>query len=490
MYWENALDTFGKTLLGALGVPLGTGCGMSKNPITDALRSGDFVEKYKDIKGFGLDSVSRVAVICQIAVYDFENSGPDDDGQAKPLRRQWYHWFKVRFAQPFSEQMGQDIQKTKWATDWAGRMSRAFSYLVDSRMYTYRELWVVDGSRMIYHDGNCLPLVERRDILICVEKDSLFDDYKVVANAMGAQALYSGKGKSSKAAIEKLTDQHFNRDRPLYVLSVTDFDYDGQAVIAPAFTDQLRRYKSDLVESRAGVVPEQVDDWDSKYRLKLRNDGYREWANENAIFEYVCDDCGTESFAKGTDVSTCVSCGGECVPDLDKPYGFEVEALTSRDYRVPLVEALLKVFPFDELVSLLRSDCTADASLAADWLADSVFKENEEYQQIQKALEKYEALRDIVSQFESECQGALWEEGYSHQRDWKDDDDDPTEDEFKDWVHNSYGRGPWRPFDRNDRTNSLRDLLEDGDAYDEWTKQQVIPDDRRDEFKWVFDDGS
>jgi hypothetical protein len=129
------------------------------NPITGALETMDVVGLCQDISGFGKASVARLASICQMAVYD-QAGGPDGDHKRKGLRRQWYSWFKTRFAQPFSQQLAQhgDEKESEGfdGTGWAGRLSQVYSSLVDDERATYVDLWVDDASRMMDRNWSAL----------------------------------------------------------------------------------------------------------------------------------------------------------------------------------------------------------------------------------------------------------------------------------------------------------------------------------------------
>ncbi|HUX76671.1 MAG TPA: hypothetical protein VMY40_08545, partial [Anaerolineae bacterium] len=104
MDWTQFLDDFGKAMLRRIDVDperLPT----DHNPITDALKVSDFVALHEDMDGFSRIALSRLATICQMAVFDWQE-GPEGDGKPKALRRHWYAWYKTHFAQPFARQLG------------------------------------------------------------------------------------------------------------------------------------------------------------------------------------------------------------------------------------------------------------------------------------------------------------------------------------------------------------------------------------------------
>ena len=466
MNWYNKLGGFGKKLLGELGYDY---LPTDHNPITRALEEGDFLTRYAYIKGVeNRTRMSRLAVICQMAVYD-NGRGPDGDGKQKGLRRQWYSWFKTRFAQPYHNQVDAGTEFN--GTGWAGRMSQTYGWLVDNANVTYRDLWVDDASRMMerWH----ARLFAECNIIVAVEKDSLFSDFKAAAHALGAVSLLSGKGKTSKAATEKQLREHFGwdahydpftADDQLIILHISDHDYDGEQVIGPTFAEQARRYTSHILEARVGIKPESVDDWQANwYEVKTNNSGYISWSEEKALFWAVCDFCGHEWAAQGVNL-TCSECGGIVTLDVDdwQPHGFEVESLPTRAYYTLLVRALLEVLPFEYVVSKLRDECKADAYSAADYIQASILEKNADYQAL---LEEFARLEDIKDAFERKVKDTLSELGEPHIEDWRDDGDDPEPRDFEQHVYKAQDwTGPWRPFSDRDRTAKLVEYLRDEQA--------------------------
>ena len=204
--WVSLIDTWGMELLYELGYnpyDLPT----DHNPITKAVKADVFfVGEHEHDKRFNRTSVSRLATICQMIVYDHQG-GPEGDHKPKALRRHWYAWYKVNLAIPLSLQYGDDPNEAKWGLLWAGRLSTTYANFVDRDDITYKDLWVEDGSRMIKRFAE--ELFRDANIIIAVEKDSLFPDFEEAGTALGAKVLYSGKGKSSKAAIERVLRENF-----------------------------------------------------------------------------------------------------------------------------------------------------------------------------------------------------------------------------------------------------------------------------------------
>lgn len=447
MNWEKKLTRFDRVLLGELCY---SGLPTDHNPITEALEDHRFVEDFGHLKGFNRTSLSKLATLCQMAVFD-QAGGPEGDNKLKALRRHWYSWYKTKFAQPLSEQLGEDLQSERWGLNWSARLSQTYSYFVDSWGVTYQDLWVDDASRMMQSIHK--TLFEGCHIIIAVEKDSLFSDFVAPAKALGATTVYSGKGKSSKAAIEKVLREHFcwtpNSPQfdslyPLIILHITDYDFDGEAVIGPTFAEQARRYTPFVLEARVGIQPSDVvnlnHDLQHKwYQIKISNRGYENWAEDKALF---LNDWGlVEQGCVGFDRT------------LHTAYGLEVEALKTRDYYGLLVEALLTVLPFDYIVEKLRDECVADHAIAANILLNEIINENQSYLDL---LNEFSRLEQIKQEFEDQVQGDFLELGAPLIDDWRHLEDDPTPNDYKIYVeHASDYSIPWNPFNSRLRTDAL-----------------------------------
>ena len=483
MNWYRLIDGFGRQLLSHLGEDPND-LPTDHNPVTRALQDPDFVSNYDHIPGFNRIALSRLATICQMIVFD-EQGGPEGDDQPKALRRHWYSWYKVDFAQPLAQQLG-DFKTNGSGVQvmndlaWSARLSVTYAAFVDNNDVTYTDLWVEDASRMIERIGQ--RLFRKCHIIVAVEKDSLFGDFQAAAKALGARAVYSGKGKSSKAAIEKLLRETFGwsegydpfRDDPLIILHISDYDYDGEQVIGPCFADQAHRYVDNILEARVGVQPENVidkghDPTEKWYQVKIGNKGYQDWARHSAMFLATCWQghqfpvVAAHNQYDGLD-HECPHCGTPAnlikIGD-DTAYGFEVEALRTRDYYSLLVYALLKVLDFEYILEQLRDECMADVYDAAQKVLQDVLDNNDSYIAL---LEEFDRLEEIKQKFERDVQETLINAGQPHQNDWWDEEDDPEVQDFVDYVVQSNDwSGAWRPFSTQVRTDKLTEWLEENE---------------------------
>ncbi len=466
--WEPLLPEGGRRLLDHFGRDLDE----DENPFTDLI--AEDVRRFQDaveLFDVSIKDVAKSVIVAQMKIFD-AHGGPEEDGEAKQIRRHWYVFYKTKFAIPYSKVLGEDMQNDdKWGTRWFKRMSTIYGELVETYLVTYLDLWVEDGSRKT--ESFLERLFEDCNIIVAVEKDSLIADFENAARSLGAQTIYSGKGKSARAAIERLlridfewSEDHdpFTEEDPLIIIHVSDFDYDGEQVIGKTFAQQARRYSEHVVEARIGINPQQVDStvWtDSWYEVKVKkNKAYQLWADTMALRVVRCNDCGVvwiRNLVQDLEEEECSNCGMfELVVDPEA-YGFEVEALRTRAYYPVFVDALLSVLDFDYIIEKLRDECIADTELAAEGVLEVIRGENETYQALLDEFRRLEAIKD---QFETGVIYALEDAGRPYVGDWRDLEDDPTPEEYQGHVEGSGNwTGPWRPFDQDLRTAELEKWL-------------------------------
>jgi hypothetical protein len=495
--WTQFIDDFGRAVLADLGIDLyWDGLPHDYNPVTRALRNDPgFISRIEGIEGFYRKTLARLATVCQTVVFDAQR-GPERDNKPKMIRRHWYVWFKTQFAQPFAEQLG-DYELSGGVhiyndLKWAKLLSTTLAWFVDEGQVTYQDLWVKDDSRMVAQLNGELFL--NANIILAVEKDSLFADMKPIAQSLGARAIISGKGKNSKAAIEKVlrdfygwrapyekeydwdgnlipTKVVFSNEKPLVILHLSDYDFDGEAVIGPTFAEQARRYTNHILEARIGITPRNVGEEDLGevvYQVKVSNKGYVKWAEEKAVFLATCQNCGTEQLVIGTDQSSnwCANCFGSFEPieiGQDPALGLEVEALPINAYRPLLAQALLEVVDFWHIVQKLREETLADAWSAGEQIKSLVLDNNPSYQGLVEELQRYEKLEALRLEFEEKVLQEFYNLGTDMQDLYWWQGEDPEVNDFVNHVTIDNGdfAGPWRPFSSYARTKLLVEDMED-----------------------------
>ena len=271
------------------------------------------------------------------------------------------------------------------------------------------------------------------------------------------------------------------------VIHLSDHDFDGEGVIGPTFGEQLRRYLYNVVESRIGVKPEQVEDvtgdaWNASYQVKVSNRGYREWADEKALFWVTCEDCAHEQYIIGgvygsglhTD-ERCSKCGGILSIEetsYEEPHGFEVESLRSADYYRAMVDAILEHIDWDTVLEELRDQCVPSSW---DIINDIKGRQLENVPRYQKIREAIRLLEEAQGQLDQNFEGLLnnyVDEAIDNTHDeWWELQDDPEIDDLKEHVVRAARGGyasVWRPFDRSVRSQVVIEALE---AQEELTEQ-------------------
>ena len=497
--WTQFINGFGKAVLRELGIYLDWGHELptDHNPITRALRyDSEFISRIEGLDGFYRKEMAKLATICQTVVFDAQG-GPESDNKPKMIRRHWYVWFKTQFAQPFAEQLRDyELQGGIHVYNdlkWTKLLSTTLAWFVDVGRVTYQDLWVKDDSRMVARLNG--ELFIDANIILAVEKDSLFADLKPIAQSLGARVIISGKGKNSKAATEKVlrdfyswnapyelfldyeTGQYvehkpvFSRQKPLVIIHLSDYDFDGEKVIGPTFGEQARRYTDHVLEARIGITPKDVSGEDLEqvvYQVKVSNKGYVRWAEEKAIYRATCGECGTQQLVIGTDQQTnwCEECFGAFEPieiGQDPALGLEVEALPTNAYRPLVVQALLEVMDFWHIVEKLREEAVADAWDAAERVKRTVLDNSPSYQSLLEELERYRKLEVVRAEFEQQVFDEFWTLGTEMEDLYWWQGDDPEPDDFVKHVTTNPVDfpEPWRPFSRYERTFLLVEDLED-----------------------------
>jgi len=512
--WQELVDQYGWGMLAHLGFSSWYQVEdyirkNTTNPLVDVLRADPkkfmrAADLAGGARGFSLDGVSRIVIICQMVLYD-QVGGPERDGKEKALRRHWYHYFK-QFAQMFAFAAGK-VRPNDDGVDemvdiqWSGRLSKLYGEFVDSRKVDYRGMWIEDASRMMEAIGTSNALFNGLKVIVCVEKDSLFADFVPAAKALGAIGIISGKGKNSKAAAERLKRKlglDGDPDAPILVITLSDFDHDGFDVIWPTFGEQLRRYFNKVYEARIGVMPDQVvatveNPWQASYQVKLGDRGYQEFAYNKALWWTVCEECGHETFVQGVEydddgkkmeptgwaVDPCAHedeygdvCGGRLrIEHVEEPHGFEVESLRSADYYRAMVDAVIDLVDFPFIIERLRKDCQPSLYNVKAQIRERFLDDNYRYRKIKDAIRRLERAQD-------ELTTALDEPIEEKARELMEDPDkieelqaigdDPEPDDFKDYVVQCGQRGygePWRPFSTYDRDDQIVAWLNEDDEF-------------------------
>ena len=225
-------------------------------------------------------------------------------------------WYKV--IKPVLSRLGKINQadKTEEAlTRWDAELSRQMSMLVRNGFMNYSDIGIKDTSRM----RNLTELGNASNILIAVEKDTVFDTIKDLAGYFGCQAFSMG-GKPAFSATEEIFKKLIGRAgiENIYIYSLTDYDPTGYQIseiignqIQQLINNTHRHFrKPTLTSKRIGITPDQLT------------------AQEVEFNAYTPKATGREKWFKRT--------GGI----NGKPDGLELDALTATRIKEIFIKAL------------------------------------------------------------------------------------------------------------------------------------------------------
>lgn len=376
-----------------------------------------------------LTSFFQNLAICQFFVMD-NKKGPEGDSAKQMLRKHWYAWGKLAL-QPAAVRLGVGLMEngTPDSEKLYDLMSRTLGDWNEDGKLEYRQVWVENNSTQFKIIENTLP-APYDSILICCEKDAAFNGVVTSAVAMGALAVYSGGGKSSRSGIEKLyyaaLQNKIRNGNTLYVLVISDWDTDGESVIAPTFVDQLRTYipEHQIRWTRVGIKPEQVEEFgydlpDKEYAVKWNVGGqlnYLEWCRDHALFHYSCQSCGHQDVKVG---AICPECGEVMLPqdnerpeakakanmewykeqfvkfyEENTPGGLELDALTRIDYCKLLVQGLTELVGIEDIFGALSDEAQPERWYPLNNIKRFILENNESFQEATNYKDKLQSWFD------------------------------------------------------------------------------------------------
>lgn len=415
------------------------------NPFDAIASSDDLWEGMLKITKLTMNGFFQGLAMCQGFIMDTEK-GPERDGAKQMLRKHWYAWAKTAL-QRAADRFGTYLMDNGTPDSEAlnGLISSVFGKWNKDGLITYAQFWIENASTQFYINPNPIKGVK---IMICCEKDAAFQGVVTTGIAMGALAVYSGGGKSSRSGIELLYNrclrENLRNGEILHVLVISDWDQDGEAVIAPTFVEQLSTYipKDQIVWTRVGVYPEQIEkagyNIESKlYECKWDVGGmtnYLDWCQDHAL--YTSDPTGEIPVTVGTDYIPSdvpegkaeVKAYREQMYEYYKqhsPHGIELDALTRSDYCGLLIDGLFSIMNEDEFRSALSAEQPVNIWSVMHNIKRTVMEENESLAEAialrDKARDwfatKMEQLEAAIAQAEQEIEQELTEMVNNHQQD-------------------------------------------------------------------------
>jgi|WetSurSiteA1Bulk_404760.scaffolds.fasta_scaffold06600_4 hypothetical protein len=371
-----------------------------------------------------LTRIFEVMAICQAYVLDNIN-GPEGDGARQMLRKHWYRWAKACL-QAWAVYLQTTLlpNGTPDGQGLAALMSKVYGEWNMKGLIEYRDLWIENNTAkfIVFPEEGRLDEIT---IVVC-EKDAVYAGVSLTAAAMGAWAAYSCKGKSGRSGMEKLfyamdIDRRVRNGEDVYLLVISDWDTDGEEVIAPTVFNQLSTYMpaEQIRYLRVGINPDQLkrfgysfqDKWyEAKYRVGEDDSAnYLTWCRDKAIYYYECDECGWIGELVGTE---CPGCRNQILDpgeppsqsaakkewkepflayyDGHTPHGLELDALLRTEYCLLLSEGLDELIGFDRIREELSQRIVPDTSNMAYYLSQELLDENESYRELKKYQDSLE----------------------------------------------------------------------------------------------------
>lgn len=255
------------------------------------------------------------------------------------IRRIWY----LRYKQLVQILFLKDHHlKTKFNDYYAGLLSRELWTLVrtNPELY-YSSFSVKDMSRTVW---NFEPL-GWKNIVVLGEKDATTPYFQETCRILGIQVLFSGKGKTSAAAVEvmynDMVSRKFDHETPIYIFTLTDWDEDGLIGVESGFLKQVEifaeRFDYEIVHQRVGISPDDLED-DDKSPLKKCFELPKQdttWARTNGI-PFINDDGDTLYL------------------------GIELEALPTAYFYNRILESCYEYFTQEEMSDFIRQKHTPE----------------------------------------------------------------------------------------------------------------------------------
>jgi hypothetical protein len=481
-----------------------------ENPINRVLKNDHLWETFKSKVNGSLSAVAlvRAQVICQQAMW--QGRGPEGDRLPKTLRKLWYAGHKEALQQ-ISRRLEVWRNESGQMNDVAanGCMSQVYGDFVDSRLVTYLDMYVKDGSRQFeVIDGYYRLPQPYSNLVMCIEKDAAYEDCVRIGRALGVAAAVSGGGKMGKAGTENMVRQALSsrydisepgdlvtEENHCYVLVISDWDYDGESVIAPTFVQQLRRYVPDeyLHWVRVGIRPEQVEQMgyspESKaYQVKYHvNSAYTSWCRDKALFEVygqiynglddaVIDHAGYLSPILGYQLQ---NRNGDPLKhdtlkkiyELVPPLGFELDALKRVEYASLVVEGLLQMISWDDLLEALSKKAWANPDSVSRRLTEEVLDNNDDYIDLTSHIEELERkfaelmanLHQKREDFEAHAREAVEPlvQSWLDDERVKDNDQEPEQEDLAGHLRLLNPYDHWQPYQQYRRNDALVSVVRD-----------------------------
>ena len=308
----------------------------------------------REVKGFSWKNMSRAWGICEAGVAKGKETGS--------LRVLWYRSFK---------QYAMSVMKGDLDLDKANALlSQGLAELVRTGEYMYEDFAVEDFA----YAKNFTEFIRSLNVIMFVEKASEFPKFQKSCEILGIKVLLQGSGRPNFSSTEYIYTHFFSgqvdKDHPIRILTLTDFDYDGINPIAGGFVKQMQHYTPYVNVGRVGLESLQIE----KDRLSV----------DDALYEVKQDNKNAPKL-KWMEENLFVG-------ENDRFLGAEVECNPFRFYYPLIWDALKETgVTYQDFIEQRYADIQPDARSAAKDIA--IERLTDDLEGIDEAIEKLNEQR-------------------------------------------------------------------------------------------------
>ena len=308
----------------------------------------------REVKGFSWKNMSRSWGICEAGVAKGKETGS--------LRVLWYRSFK---------QYAMSVMKDDLDLDKANALlSQGLAELVRTGDFMYEDFAVEDFA----YAQDFTEFIRSLNVIMFVEKSSEFPKFKKSCEILGIKVLLQGSGRPNFSSTEYIYTHFFNgkvdKDHPIRILTLTDFDYDGIKPIAGGFVKQMQHYTPYVKVGRVGLESSQIAKDrlsvnDALYEVKQdnKNKPKEKWMKENLFID-----------------------------DNDRFLGAEVECNSFKFYYPLIWDALKETgVTYQDFIEQRYSDIQPDARSAAKDIAIEIL--SDDLKDIDAKIEELNSIR-------------------------------------------------------------------------------------------------
>ena len=230
----------------------------------------------RKVNGFSWKNMSRAWGMCESQVAKGKETGS--------LRVLWYRSFK---------QYAMSVMKDDLDLDKANALlSQGLAELVRTGEFMYEDFAVEDFA----YAKDFTEFINSLNVIMFVEKASEFPKFQKSCEILGIKVLLQGSGRPNFSSTEYIYTHFFNgkvdKDHPIRILTLTDFDYDGINPIAGGFVKQMQHYTPHVRVGRVGLESSQISKDrlsvdDALYEVKQdnKNKPKEKWMKDNLFID-------------------------------------------------------------------------------------------------------------------------------------------------------------------------------------------------------------